>query len=122
MKPGKKIVACPKCSRRLSLQGLNGHLRFAHGVGADRVAATMVQGTVEERAARVLELLRRFKEIRQQRQELRRTGRRSDGSGERGTAGKKDAVHEAFEQAFERLESEIVQELRSLEVLDAVEN
>jgi len=121
MKPGKKIVACPQCSRRLSLQGLNGHLRFVHGVGADRVAATMERGTLEDRAARTLELMRRLKEIRQQRLELGKLPRRADAAGEHKPGQKRDAVHDAFEQAFERLEKEIVQELRGLEVLGAAE-
>jgi len=116
MKPGKRMVACPQCSRRLTFQGLNGHLRFVHGVGAERVAATMRQGTVEDRAARVLELMRRFKEIRQQREEIRKEGKRSDGGADGQEARKADNAREAFEHAFDRLEGEIVQELRSLEV------
>jgi len=118
VKPGKKLVACPQCSRRLTLQGLNGHLRFVHGVGADRVAATMDRGSVEDRAARVLELMRRFKEIRQQRDELRKAGKRADAASEGKPARKADAVPDAFERAFDRLEGEILQELRSLELLE----
>ncbi|HTT67035.1 MAG TPA: hypothetical protein VMF70_03310 [Gemmatimonadales bacterium] len=121
MRPGKKIVACPQCSRRMTLQGLNGHLRFVHGVGADRVAATMLVGTVEDRAARVLELLRRFKEIRQQRDDLAKARKRPEAAREGPALRKQDAVHEAFGRAFDNLEAEILQQLRSLEVLDTVE-
>lgn len=118
MKPAKKLVSCPRCSRRLTLQGLNGHLRFVHGVGADQVAATMVRGTLEERATRALELMRSLKEIRLQREELSRGWRKSHLTG--GTAGGRrlDRVLNAFERAFERLESEIVDELGSLHLLD----
>lgn len=30
----RKTVLCPQCKKRLSPQGLNGHLRFVHGVGS----------------------------------------------------------------------------------------
>src|SRR5258706_13806364 len=34
MAPRRKSVKCPECGKHLSPQGLNGHLRFVHGIGA----------------------------------------------------------------------------------------
>ena len=36
-----KTVKCPQCQKRLSPQGLNGHLRFVHGLGAKAASATV---------------------------------------------------------------------------------
>jgi len=115
----KKLVKCPHCSRRLSLQGLNGHLRFVHGVGAEDVRATMKAGTVEDRAARVLELMQRLKEIRTQRAELKKQSESYDAW----AFPDKDneAANAAFAKAFARLEAEILEELRNLGLLDEAE-
>jgi hypothetical protein len=37
----EKTVKCPQCQKRLTPQGLNGHLRFVHGIGAE-AASTAV--------------------------------------------------------------------------------
>lgn len=115
----KKMVKCPHCSKRLSLQGLNGHLRFVHGVGAEGVRATMRQGTVEDRAARVLELMQRLKEIRAQRNELKDSRHPLDVwmFPDKG----KDEAKAAFAKAFEKLETEILGELRNLGLLEQPE-
>lgn len=34
MRKRSKTVTCPQCHKRLSPQGLNGHLRFVHGAGS----------------------------------------------------------------------------------------
>jgi hypothetical protein len=115
----KKMVKCPHCSKRLSRQGLNGHLRFVHGVGAADVRATMKHGTVEDRAGRVLELMRRLKEIRAQSTELKKDRESFDTwwAEDRG----KNAANAAFAKAFENLEAEILEELRNLGLLDKAE-
>ena len=66
----KTIVKCPQCSKRISRQGLNGHLRFVHGVGASDLRPTMRQAPVEDRAARVLELIQRLGEVRKKRESV----------------------------------------------------
>lgn len=116
MPTAKKMVKCPHCSKRLTLQGLNGHLRFVHGIGAKDVKAAMREGTVEDRAARVLELVKRLKEIRAQRSELKdpRHPLNAWMFPDSGT----DDAREAFVNAFKKLEAEILQELRNLGLLD----
>ena len=119
MSTTKKMVNCPHCSKRLTRQGLNGHLRFVHGIGAEGVKATMKEGTVEDRAARVLELMKRLKEIREQRRELKDDRHPVDAwmFPDRG----RDETREAFVKAFKNLEAEILQELRNLGLVDETE-
>ena len=108
----KTAVKCPRCSKRLSRQGLNGHLRFVHGVGAEDVRATMRQGTVEDRASRVLELIQRLKEIREQRKAAEEDWWWAADKGERET-------REVVAKTCENLESEILAELQNLGLREA---
>src|SRR5690348_14970333 len=43
MSPRQKTVRCPKCNKRLSPQGLNGHLRFVHGVGSAEASKSVAR-------------------------------------------------------------------------------
>lgn len=43
MTPRRKTVVCPKCKKRLSPQGLNGHLRFVHGVGSAEASKSVAR-------------------------------------------------------------------------------
>jgi len=43
MKPRKQTVTCPKCHKRFSPQGLNGHMRFVHGLGAEEAAKAVAK-------------------------------------------------------------------------------
>lgn len=41
MRQRAKSVKCPQCGKRLSPQGLNGHLRFVHGVAPNEATKTV---------------------------------------------------------------------------------
>lgn len=43
MAPRRKSVRCPECGKRLSPQGLNGHLRFVHGIGATEASKSVAR-------------------------------------------------------------------------------
>ncbi len=101
----KAMVKCPQCSKRLSRQGLNGHLRFVHGIGAEDLRPTMRQAPVEDRAARVLELIQRLGEVRKKREAIDDWWWPAE-EGE-------DESRKVSIQACDSMEAEILSELRN---------
>jgi hypothetical protein len=78
----KRTAKCPKCGELFSPQGLNGHLRFTHGLGGDEMkqqqeAAVIVAG-VTERARRTAELVRQLRDLQAQRLELSKPDERDE--------------------------------------------
>lgn len=69
-------VTCPECGKRVSLRGLNGHLRFEHEYALDqakRMAAGIhVDGTLDRVEQDVLEQVRRLYALKADAELLRR--------------------------------------------------
>lgn len=74
-------VVCPECGKRVSLRGLNGHLRFEHDYDleqAKRMAAgVQIDGSLRRLEEDVMVQLRRLAELRQD-AELLRQGREDE--------------------------------------------
>ena len=74
-------VVCPECGKRVSLRGLNGHLRFEHEYEleqAKRMAAGVrIDGSLRRLEEDVMVQLRRLAELQQDAQLLRQA--REDG-------------------------------------------
>lgn len=71
-------VVCPECGKRVSLRGLNGHLRFEHEYDleqAKRIAAgVQIDGSLRRLEEDVMVHLKRLAELREE-AELLRQGR-----------------------------------------------
>jgi len=69
-------VICPECGKRVSLRGLNGHLRFEHGYDLDKArkmaAGISVDGLLSRLEQEVMEHVRRLYGLKEEAQLLRR--------------------------------------------------
>ena len=69
-------VICPECGKRVSLRGLNGHLRFEHDYdleGAKRMAAGIhVDGALNRVEQDVMDHVRRLYDLKEDAEQLRR--------------------------------------------------
>ena len=70
-------VICPECGKKVSLRGLNGHLRFEHGydlVTAKKMAAGIgVDGLLSRLEQDVMEHVRRLYRLKEEAELLRRS-------------------------------------------------
>ena len=69
-------VICPECGKRVSLRGMNGHLRFEHDYDLDKAKKTaagfQVDGTLNKLEQEVMEQISRLYELKKEAEELRR--------------------------------------------------
>jgi hypothetical protein len=74
-------VICPECGKRVSLRGLNGHLRFEHEYNLDQAkrmaASARMDGSLRRLEEDVMVQVRRLSELRQDAELLRQA--REDG-------------------------------------------
>lgn len=70
-------VICPECGKKVSLRGLNGHLRFEHGYDLDtakKMAAGIgVDGLLSRLEQDVMEHVRRLYRLKEEAELLRRS-------------------------------------------------
>jgi len=69
-------VICPECGKKVSLRGMNGHLRFEHDYDLDKAKKTaagfQVDGTLNKLEQEVMEQINRLYELKKEGEELRR--------------------------------------------------
>jgi hypothetical protein len=111
----KRTAKCPMCGELFSPQGLNGHLRFTHGMRGDEMrqqqGAAVIAGGVAERSRHTRDLIAELETIRAKLNELRPKAEKSDGWGGHTPDG---AITDACE-ALEARELEVRNEIRKLQ-------
>ncbi|SVC81702.1 uncharacterized protein METZ01_LOCUS334556, partial [marine metagenome] len=69
-------VICPECGKKVSLRGMNGHLRFQHDYDLDKAkkiaAGFQMDGTLNKLEQEVTEQISRLYELKKEAEELRR--------------------------------------------------
>ena len=69
-------VICPECGKKVSLRGMNGHLRFEHGYDLEKAkkmaAGISVDGLLNRMEQGVMEQIRRLYRLKEEAELLRR--------------------------------------------------
>ena len=68
-------VICPECGKKVSLRGLNGHLRFEHDYGLEKAkkmaAGFDIDGTLNKLENEIMEYVQRLYQLKAEAEELR---------------------------------------------------